>query len=249
MTRTLENKIALVTGASRGIGRAIAIRLAQSGATVIVNYTSNEAEAKKTIDMMGEDGARARLKKFDIAHEQSVEEAINQLKEEVGSIDILVNNAGIAVDGLLMRLKGEDFDRQISVNLKGAFNCTKACMRHMIKNRFGRIINISSVVGEMGNAGQSVYAAAKAGLIGMTKSLAKELASRNILVNAITPGYIETDMTKEILAKGMDTILEHIPLQRVGKPEDIAAAAAFLASSDADYITGQVLSVNGGIYM
>lgn len=247
--RSLENKVALVTGASRGIGRAIAIKFAECGARVVVNYSSNEQEAKKTIELMGEYGANARIMKFDIADEQAVDDAVSQIKDEFGSIDILVNNAGIAIDGLLMRLKGEDFDRQMSTNLKGAFNCSKSCMRHMIKNRFGRIINISSVVGQMGNAGQSVYAAAKAGLIGMTKSLARELAGRNILVNAITPGYIATDMTKDIIEKGGETILEHIPLKRVGKPEDIAAAAAFLASSDADYITGQVLSVNGGIYM
>jgi 3-oxoacyl-[acyl-carrier protein] reductase len=167
----------------------------------------------------------------------------------MGAIDILFNNAGISIDGLLMRLKSEDFDRQMAINLKGAFNCSKSCIRHMIKNKSGRIINISSIVGEIGNAGQTVYSAAKAGLIGLTKSLAKEVASRNILVNAITPGYIETDMTKEMLEKGGEAIVAHIPLKRIGKPEDIAACAAFLASDAADYITGQVLPVNGGIYM
>lgn len=247
--KSLENKVALVTGGSRGIGRAIALKLAQCGAKVVVNYASNEDEAKKTITLMGEHAANARMMQFDVADEKAVEAAFERIKEDLGPVDILVNNAGVALDNLLMRLKEDDFDRQIAINLKGAFNCAKACMRTMMKNRFGRIINISSVVAEMGNPGQSVYAATKAGLIGMTKSLARELASRNILVNAITPGYIETDMTKDILAKGGDVIMEQIPLKRAGKPEDIANAVAFLASGDADYITGQVLSVNGGIYM
>jgi 3-oxoacyl-[acyl-carrier protein] reductase len=247
--KILDNKVALITGASRGIGRAIAIKFAQIGAKVVVNYSSNEAEAKKTVDLMGEHQKNALILGFDISDFKATTVAIDKIKEELGSIDILVNNAGITVDGLLMRLKPEDFDRQINTNLKGSFNCSQASIRYMIKNRFGRIINISSVVGQTGNPGQSVYSAAKAGLIGMTKSLARELASRNILVNAITPGYIETDMTKDILEKGGNELLAQIPLGRIGKPEDIANAAAFLASSDADYITGQVLSVNGGLYM
>lgn len=246
---SLDNKVALVTGSSRGIGRAIAIKLAECGATVIVNYANNEAEAQETLALMGAARKKSSIMRFNVADEEAVEFSINTIKNEFGSIDILVNNAGIAVDGLIMRLKGDDFDRQISVNLKGSFNCIKSCSKHMMKNRFGRIVNISSVVGEMGNAGQSVYAAAKAGLIGMTKSLAKELASRNILVNAVTPGYIATDMTKDILEKGQEAILEHIPLKRVGQPRDIANAVAFLVSDDADYITGQVLSVNGGLYI
>lgn len=247
--KSLDNKVALITGASRGIGRAIAIKFAQIGAKVVVNYSSNEAEAKKTVELMGEHQKNALVMRFDISDFKATASAIDKIKEELGSIDILVNNAGITIDGLLMRLKPEDFDRQINTNLKGAFNCSQASIRYMIKNRFGRIINISSVVGQTGNPGQSVYSAAKAGLIGMTKSLARELASRNILVNAITPGYIETDMTKDILEKGGNELLAQIPLGRIGKPEDIANAAAFLASSDADYITGQVLSVNGGLYM
>lgn len=245
----LENKVALVTGASRGIGRAIAIKLAQCGARVVINYTSQEAEAQKTLELMGSDAQDSRIMRFDVSSEEEVIKAVNLIVEEMGSLDILVNNAGIAVDGLLMRIKSEDFDRQISINLKGAFNCSKAASRFMIKNKSGRIINISSVVGQMGNAGQCVYAAAKAGLVGLTKSMAKELASRNILVNAVTPGYIATDMTKDILNKNMPEIIEHIPLKRVGQPEDIAHAVAFLASSDASYITGQVLSVNGGVYI
>ena len=245
----LENKVALVTGASRGIGRAIAIRFAECGAKVVVNYSTNESEAKKTIELMGPSGKNACIMQFDVSDEQSVIDAIERIEKDIGMVDILVNNAGIYIDGLLMRLKSEDFDRQIAINLKGAFNCSKACMRPMIKKRSGKIINISSVIGEMGNAGQSVYAATKAGLIGMTKSLARELASRNILVNTITPGYIETDMTRETIEKGLDAVMAHIPLKRVGKPEEVAAAAVFLASHDADYITGQVLSVNGGLYM
>jgi 3-oxoacyl-[acyl-carrier protein] reductase len=245
----LENKVALVTGASRGIGRAIAIKLAQSGARVVINYTSQEAEAKKTQHLMGSHGLKSRILRFDVSDEVAVNQAVAQILEEMGTIDILVNNAGIAIDGLLMRLKGEDFDRQLNINLKGAFNCSKAVSRPMIKNKQGRIINISSIVGQMGNAGQSAYAAAKAGLIGFTKALARELASRNILVNAVTPGYIATDMTQDILDKHIEEIVKTIPLGRVGQPEDIANAVAFLASSDADYITGQVLSVNGGVYI
>lgn len=245
----LENKVALVTGASRGIGRAIAIKLAQCGARVVINYTSQESEARKTQELMGVHANNSRIMRFDVSSEDEVSKAVTCIVEEMGGIDILVNNAGIAVDGLLMRIKSEDFDRQININLKGAFNCSKAVSRPMIKNKSGRIINISSVVGQMGNAGQCAYAAAKAGLIGLTKSLARELASRNILVNAVTPGYIATDMTKDILNKNTEEIIKHIPLGRVGQPEDIAHAVAFLASSDADYITGQVLSVNGGVYI
>lgn len=249
MNHSLSNRVALVTGASRGIGRATAIKLAECGAKVVVNYSSNVDEAKKTVALMNENNVNAFVMGFDVSDEKAVDAAVERIKNEIGMVDILVNNAGITIDGLLMRLKEEDFDRQIAVNLKGTFNCTRACIRHMIKNRSGRIINISSIVGEMGNAGQSVYSACKAGLIGMTKSLAKELASRNILVNAITPGYIETDMTRDIIEKGGVAILEQIPLKRVGRPEDIANAVAFLSSSDADYITGQVLAVNGGVYM
>lgn len=243
----LQNKVALVTGASRGIGRAIAVKLAERGVRVVANYATNEEEAKKTLQMMKEHNENCRIMGFDVACEEKVSNAIATICDEMGGIDILVNNAGIAVDSLLMRLRMEDFDRQMNTIVRGAFNCAKACSRPMIKNRSGRIINISSVVGQMGNAGQSVYSAAKAGLIGMTKSLAREFASRNILVNAVTPGYIETDMTKDILQKGHDEILKLIPLGRVGRPEDIANAVVFLASNEADYITGQVISVNGGI--
>ncbi|MCA9508287.1 MAG: 3-oxoacyl-[acyl-carrier-protein] reductase [Myxococcales bacterium] len=246
---SLDSKVALVTGASRGIGRAVAIKLAQCGANVIVNYANNKTQADETLALMGAHQKKSCSMGFDVSDETAVEKSIEAIKNDFGSIDILVNNAGIAVDGLIMRLKSEDFERQININLKGAFNCTKACSKYMMKNRYGKIVNISSVVGQMGNAGQSVYAAAKAGLIGMTKSLARELASRNILVNAVTPGYIATDMTKDILQKGMENVLEQIPLKRVGLPQDIANAVAFLVSDQSDYITGQVLSVNGGLYI
>lgn len=247
--KSLNGKVALITGASRGIGRAIAIMLAERGATVVVNYAFNEEEAKKTIELMGEHSGKSRIMRFDVADEEAVNKAATIINEDLGAIDILVNNAGVAIDGLLIRLKNEDYDRQMDTILKGAFNCTKACSKIMIKNRSGRIINISSVSGQMGNAGQSVYATAKAGLIGMTKALAKELASRNILVNAITPGFIKTDMTKNILEKGEAEILGQIPLGRIGDADDIAYAVAFLSSDEAKYITGQVLSVNGGLYI
>jgi 3-oxoacyl-[acyl-carrier protein] reductase len=243
--KDLSNKTALVTGASRGIGRAIALKFAEAGARVIVNYAHNREEAETSIALMGENKNKASIVKFDVSDQTQVFEAITALSP----IDILINNAGISIDNLLLRLKNEDFDKEIGIKLKGPILCAKACIPTMMKNRWGRIINISSVVGEMGNAGQSVYAASKAGLIGMTKSLSKELASRNILVNAITPGYIETDMTKDINEEAKQAILGRIPLKRIGKPEDIANAALFLASSDADYITGHVLSVNGGLYM
>jgi len=245
--KDLSNKTALITGGSRGIGRAIAIKFAQAGAKVIVNYAHNHDEAQNTISLMGSNKDKASIVKFDVSDQAKVFDTIATL----GPIDILINNAGVAIDSLLLRLKSEDFDKEIGINLKGPILCAKACIPAMMKNRWGRIINISSVVGEMGNAGQCVYAASKAGLIGMTKSLAKELASRNILVNAITPGYIETDMTTAINKndQAKELILSHIPLKRIGRPEDIANAALFLASADADYITGHVLSVNGGLYM
>lgn len=245
----LKDKVALVTGASRGIGRAIAIKFAQEGAHVYINYASNEKEALNTLKIIKDEGNKAKIMGFDISNSSQANKAIEDILNDFGRIDILVNNAGISVDGLIIRLKEEDFDRQINTNLKGAFILTKACVRPMLKQHEGRIINISSVVGQMGNAGQSIYAAAKAGLIGMTKSLARELALRNILVNAIAPGFIVTDMTKGILEKNEKDILPAIPLGRVGTPKDIANAALFLACEDSSYITGQVLSVNGGMYI
>jgi 3-oxoacyl-[acyl-carrier protein] reductase len=245
----LENKVALVTGASRGIGRGIAISLAACGAKIAVNYASNQAEAENTVAEIIKAGGMAKAFRFDVAESAAVDLAVEAIHKEMGSIDILVNNAGIAVDGLLMRLKDDDFERQIATNLKGAFNCAKAVSRYMMKNRAGRIINITSVVGQSGNAGQTVYSAAKAGIIGFTKSLALELASRNILVNAVSPGFIETDMTKNLVEAGLEKMLAKIPLAKVGKVSDIANAVAFLASDQASYITGQVLAVNGGMYL
>lgn len=245
----LKGQVALVTGASRGIGRAIAVSMAQEGAKVIINYGKNKEEAEHTLDLINTINGHAKILPFDVSKALEVEESINIILNEFGKVDILVNNAGISVDGLIIRLKEEDFYKQIDVNLKGAFLLMKACSRPMIKQRYGRIINISSVVGQTGNAGQTIYAAAKAGLIGMTKSLARELALRNILVNAIAPGFILTDMTLGILEKNEKEILPQIPLGRIGSPKDVADAAVFLASSEASYITGQVIAVNGGMYM
>ena len=244
----LEGKVALVTGASRGIGKAIAITLASHKACVIGNYANNQEEALHTLDELKKYNPQSMMLKFDVSSQEQVEKALANIKEQLGTIDILVNNAGITKDNLLLRFKEEDYEQQMNINLKGAFLCSKFVIRDMIKKNYGKIINISSVVGEMGNAGQCIYAASKAGLIGFSKSLAKEVASKNITVNAVTPGYIETDMTKDILQKS-DLVLQAIPMHRTGKACDIAYAVAFLASSQADYITGQVLSVNGGLYM
>lgn len=244
----LENKIALVTGASRGIGRAIAQKLVLNGACVVINYANSEEEAQSTLNSL-ENKKNSFALKFDVSKEEEVLQAISTIKEKLGTIDILVNNAGITIDALLMRLKISDYEKQMDINLKGAFICSQAVIRDMIKNKSGKIINLSSVAGEMGNVGQCAYAASKAGLIGFTKSLAKEVASKNVTVNAVSPGYIETDMTKNILGKAMEQIVQAIPLNRIGKACDIANAVAFLASSEADYVTGQVLSVNGGLYI
>jgi 3-oxoacyl-[acyl-carrier protein] reductase len=246
----LLGKVALVTGASRGIGRAICVKLANMGAKVIINYNQNEERALETANMLLEIGQQPpRLAKFDVSDSKAVEESINKLIEEIGRIDILVNNAGITKDGLILKYNQKDLEETFAIDLFGAFYCTKACSRKMIKNRFGRIINISSVVGQMGNAGQSAYSAAKAGLEGMTKSLAKELASRNITVNIVAPGIIKTDMTSKLSAQVIDEYIKNIPLNYMGEPDDIACAVAFLASEDARYITGQTLAVNGGMYM
>lgn len=234
-----QNKIALVTGASRGIGRAIAIRLAEEGAQVLVNYVSNEDAAVQTAELITErTGQKARILQFDVSRPDQVQAALAEHK-----IDILVNNAGISKDGLLLRVKDADWQAVLGANLSGAFYCARFCARHMVKNHWGRILNISSVVGEMGNAGQAAYAASKAGLLGLTKSLARELASRQITVNAIAPGLIKTDMTAQI------SDMAGIPLGYAGDPEDIAYAAAFLASEQARYITGHTLDINGGLWM
>jgi 3-oxoacyl-[acyl-carrier protein] reductase len=245
-----KGKVALVTGASRGIGRAVAVALARGGAAVALNYAGNEAAAQEALKLVEAAGApRARLYRFDVADPAACQKAVDEVVAEFGGLSILVNNAGIAVDQLLMRLKDEDWKRQLDVNLTGAFNLTRAVTRPMMKARGGAIVNLSSVVGEMGNAGQVAYAATKAGLLGLTKSVARELASRNIRCNAVTPGFIDTDMTSALPEAARTKMMESIPLARLGTADDIANAVCFLASDQAAYVTGEVLKVNGGMYM
>ncbi|WP_047151616.1 3-oxoacyl-ACP reductase FabG [Aneurinibacillus tyrosinisolvens] len=245
----LQGKAALVTGASRGIGRAIALELAAHGADVAINYAGNESAAREVANAVAALGRKSFIIRADVADAAQVEEMVKQVIGEFGKIDILVNNAGITRDNLLMRMKEEEFDQVIATNLKGVFNCIKAVTRPMMKARTGRIINISSVVGVMGNPGQVNYVAAKAGVIGMTKSVARELASRNITVNAVAPGFIDTDMTAVLGDDTKESLLSQIPLQRLGKPEDIAHLVRFVASDEASYMTGQVFHVDGGMYM
>jgi 3-oxoacyl-[acyl-carrier protein] reductase len=244
----LKDKVALVTGASRGIGRAVALELASRGAFVIVNYSRSENAAKEVLSMIENSGGKGEIRHFDVADFSRVQDEISKIGEELGGLHILVNNAGITKDGLLLRMKEEDWDEVISVDLKGVFNCTKAAARIMMKQRYGRIINITSVVGEMGNPGQTNYSAAKAGIIGFTKATAKELGSRGITVNAVSPGFIETDITSGLPQNMKEKYLEAIPLGRFGTPTDVAKVVAFLASDDASYITGEVVKVNGGLY-
>jgi 3-oxoacyl-[acyl-carrier protein] reductase len=246
---TLTEKIALVTGGGRGIGRAVSILLASLGSRVIINYVNRAEAAEETAAMIQASGGRAGTIKFDVADAGQVQEACRQLVKDEGRLDILVNNAGITRDGLLMKMKEEAWDAVLDTNLKGAFNCIKAVARPMMKQRWGRIVNITSVIGFAGNAGQANYAAAKAGLVGLTKSAAKELASRSITVNAVAPGYIETEMTGALPAEVTAAIKAGIPLGKLGRPEDVAAAVAYLVGGAADYVTGQVLHVNGGMYM
>jgi 3-oxoacyl-[acyl-carrier protein] reductase len=245
-----KGKTALVTGASRGIGRAIAVALARGGASVALNYAGNDAAAQEALALVQAAGApRAKLCKFDVADPAACQRAVDEIVAELGGLHVLVNNAGIAIDQLLMRLKDEDWRRQLDVNLTGAFNLTRAVTRPMMKARGGAIVNLSSVVGEMGNAGQAAYAATKAGLIGLTKSVARELASRQIRCNAVTPGFIDTDMTAALPEAARTKMMESIPLARLGTAEDVASAVCFLASEQASYVTGEVLKVNGGMYM
>jgi 3-oxoacyl-[acyl-carrier protein] reductase len=243
-------KVALVTGASRGIGRAIAVTLAKGGASVALNYAGNEAAAAEALALVQQAGApRAKLYRFDVADPAACAAAVDAVIAELGGLHVLVNNAGIAVDQLVMRVKDEDWNRQLQVNLTGAFNLIRAATRPMMKQRGGAIVNLTSVVGEMGNAGQAAYAATKAGLIGLTKSVARELASRNIRVNAVAPGYVDTDMTAALPEAAKTKMRELIPLARLGGAQDVANAVAFLASEAASYVTGETLRVNGGMYM
>jgi 3-oxoacyl-[acyl-carrier protein] reductase len=245
----LQGKAALVTGASRGIGRAIAIALAEAGADVAVNYAGSEQAAEETVRRIEELGRRAFKVKADVSSSAQAEEMVKQVIDRFGKIDILVNNAGITRDNLLMRMKEEEFDEVIATNLKGVFNCIKAVSRPMMKQRSGKIINISSVVGVLGNAGQANYVAAKAGVIGLTKTAAKELAPRNISVNAVAPGFIESDMTAKLPEELREQYLRAIPMARLGQPEEVARVVRFLASDDSAYMTGQTLHVDGGMYM
>lgn len=245
----LAGKIAVVTGASRGIGRAIAIRLAGEGATVVINYNGSKEKAEEVKQEIEGAGGKAAVCQCNVADFDQCQAFIQKVIDEFGRIDILVNNAGITRDGLLMKMSEEDFDQVIETNLKGAFHTIRFASRQMLRQKSGRIINLSSVVGVTGNAGQANYAASKAGVIGLTKSAARELASRGITVNAIAPGFIETDMTSVLSEKVKEGAAAGIPLGAFGKPEDVAAVAAFLASDEAGYITGQVLHVDGGMVM
>lgn len=245
----LKDKCAIVTGASRGIGRAIAKKLASLGANIVLNYRSNDEEALKVKEELLSYGVNVFLYKCDISDFNAVEEMIKASKEKFGKVDIMINNAGITKDTLLLRMKEEDFDKVIDVNLKGVFNCLKAITPVMVRQKFGKIVNLSSVVGLVGNAGQVNYAASKAGVIGMTKSLAKEVGSRGITVNAVAPGFIDTDMTEVLGEKFKEEAKKSIPLKRLGKPEDVAGAVAYLVGNEASYITGQVLNVDGGMVM
>lgn len=242
---SLNGKTALVTGASRGIGRAIALRLAEDGANVAVIYAGSADKAEAVVNEITALGVNAKAYRCNVADSAAVNETVKAVTNDLGKIDILVNNAGITRDGLMLRMKDEDFDAVLDTNLKGAFNMIRACYSGFIRKKSGRIINISSVSGVMGNAGQANYSASKAGVIGLTKSVARELASRGITCNAVAPGFIQTDMTENL--GDNNPLLNSIPLGRMGKPEDIAAAVAFLASDSAAYITGEVLKVDGGL--
>ncbi|MEY2667515.1 MAG: hypothetical protein RJA59_153 [Pseudomonadota bacterium] len=245
-----QGKTALVTGASRGIGRAIAVALSRGGAKIALNYAGNQAAAEESQRLCREAGSpEVRLFPFDVAAAAAAAKAVDDVVATMGGLHILVNNAGIALDQLVMRVKDEDWQRQLDVNLTGAFHMIRAVTRPMMKARGGAIVNLTSVVGEMGNAGQAGYAATKAGLIGLTKSVARELASRNVRVNAVAPGYIDTDMTASLPEGAKQKMAEMIPLGRLGSADDVAAAVAWLCSDQASYVTGEVLRVNGGMHM
>jgi 3-oxoacyl-[acyl-carrier protein] reductase len=245
----LDGRIALVTGGSRGIGRACCEALADQGATVVVNYVRGEAAAREVAEAIAAKGGKADVAGFDVADSKAVDTAIDELVKRHGKIDVLVANAGISIDGLLLRLKDDDLEKLWATNVRGAIACARAASRSMMRGRWGRIVLMSSVVGEMGNVGQTAYAATKAALIGAAKSIAREYASRNVTSNVVAPGYIDTDMTAAMTAEMKEQLAKIIPLGRTGTARDIAAACAYLASDEAGYVTGQVLRVNGGMYV
>lgn len=245
----LDGKVAIVTGGSRGIGRSTAIKLASLGADVIINYTSRPDAADEVIRLIKENDGKAIAIKADVSNLHEVKDMMKRVVDTYGKIDILVNNAGITKDNLILRMSEEDWDDVINVNLKGAFNCIKEASRYMIRNRYGKIVNVASVIGVVGNIGQANYAASKAGIIGLTKSAAKELSSRGINVNAVAPGFIDTEMTRVLKDDIKSEMLKAIPLGRFGTPEDVSNVIAFLVSSFSDYITGQVIHIDGGMVM
>lgn len=245
----LENKIAVVTGGSRGIGRAIALKLASEGADIVVNYTSNSAAADEVVKLVTDLGRKAISVKADVSVSGDIENLIKETESQLGKIDILVNNAGITRDGLLIRMKEQDWDDVLNINLKGVFLATKLIGKKMLKQKSGRIVNVTSVVGIMGNAGQANYAASKAGVIGFTKSVAKEFASRGITVNAVAPGFIKSDMTAKLSEEVIDNYSKSIPLGRMGEADDVANLITYLTSEKASYITGQIIQVDGGMYI
>lgn len=246
---SLDGRVALVTGGGRGIGRAIALRLAQEGARVTISYRANDDAAQKTADHIRQSGGECALFKGDVASSEDVEALVKGVTEAFGPVEILVNNAGTTRDNLMLRMKEAEFDEVLATNLKGAYLCTRAVLRSMVRARWGRILNISSVVGLSGNAGQANYAASKAGLLGLTKSTAREVANRGITVNALAPGYVETELTGKLDESVKGRIREQVPAGRFGEPEEIAATVAFLAGEEAGYITGQTIAVDGGMVM
>lgn len=245
----LTGKIALVTGGSRGIGRGAALALAGQGAHVVVNYVQNEAAAAEVVTQITATGGHAEAARFDVGDPVAAEQGVTAIAKRLGRLDILVASAGVSIDALLLRLKDEDFDRILGVNLRGAVACARGAIKPMLKAKAGRIIFVSSVVGEMGNPGQTAYAASKAALLGVTKSLAREYASRSITVNAVTPGYVDTDMTRSLPEEARAQMLGQVPLARAASAAEIAAAIVYLASNEAAYVTGHALRVNGGMYM
>lgn len=249
MTDSVSTRIIVVTGASRGIGKAIALALAEPDAIVYVNYRSGEAEAMQVVAEIERNGGKAKAIAFDVANTESVQQAFEKIVSESGGIDVLVNNAGISIDTLVLRAKDQDWHTVMDVNLKGSFVCARAALRTMLKRPNGRIIFMTSVVGQMGNAGQAMYSASKAGIMGLTKSIAREVASRGVTVNAVAPGFVKTDMTDSLKEDQKQALLTQIPLRRYAEPEEIASIVKFLASKSASYITGQVIAANGGMYL